>query len=279
MSILLGFMAALCWGVHDIFVRFVTQRVEIYTALCTVFFVSTILLFGLIWVTDTSFDLKDGAVALSGISGVTFALASVSLYKAFAIGPVRLVAPIIGAYPILSLIWAVLQGATVGVGQLLAVVAVIAGVAFVATVADKSDHRSEKSHAILWSGLACMLFSICFAVGQAAAPMGSTLMLNFIIRLSALIVFIILGLLTKNLDWPTPRVLPVLGILSLLDTIGFALVTGSGHYKDPQYASVGASTFGMITIILAWIFLKERLNRQQWLAVSVVFGAVLYLGL
>lgn len=272
-------MAALCWGVHDIFVRFVTQRVEIYTALCTVFFVSIILLLSLIWVTDTSFDIKDGAVVLSGISGVTFALASVALYKAFAIGPVRLVAPIIGAYPILSVIWAVLQGATVGVGQLFAVVVVISGVAFVATVADKADQQSDKSHAILWSGLACVSFSICFAVGQVAAPLGSTLTLNFIIRFSALIVLIIFGLLTKNLVWPNSRVLPVLGILALLDTIGFALVTGAGNYKDPQYASVGASTFGMITIILAWIFLKERLNGQQWLAVSAVFGAILYLSL
>ena len=69
MSIFLGFMAALCWGIHDLIVRFVTQRVEIYTALCTVFFASIVLLFGLIWVTDTSFKLKDGALTLSGISG------------------------------------------------------------------------------------------------------------------------------------------------------------------------------------------------------------------
>ena len=279
MSIFLGFMAALCWGIHDLIVRFVTQRVEIYTALCTVFFASIVLLFGLIWVTDTSFELKDGALTLSGISGVTFALASVALYRAFAIGPVRLVAPIIGAYPILSVIWAVLQGATVSIGQLFAVVVVIAGVAFVATMADKSDQQSNKSHAILWSGLACISFSICFAVGHAAAPLGSTLTVNFIIRFSALIVLILFGLFTKKIDWPNLSVLPILGVLALLDTIAFALVTGAGHYKDPQYASVGASTFGMITIILAWVFLKERLNRQQWLAVSIVFGAILYLGL
>lgn len=256
-----------------------TQRIEIFTAICTVFFGSIIILLVMIWATDTTVDIKEGALLLSGLPGVTFALASMALYNAFALGPVRIVAPIIGAYPILSVIWAVLQGAHVSFGQTLAVFAVIAGVAFVVTVADNSDLQQDRSQAILWSVVACVAFSVSFAVGQAAAPLGNTLTLNLIIRSSALISLLIIGVSGNKFKRLNPSLLPVLGLLALLDTIAFGLVTGAGHYSDPQYASVSASTFGMVTIILAWIFLKERLTVQQWLAVSVVFGAILYLGL
>ncbi|MDG1936168.1 MAG: DMT family transporter [Paracoccaceae bacterium] len=279
MSIFLGFMAALCWGVHDIIVRFVTQRIEIYTAICTVFFGSIIILLALIWATDASLDIKEGALMLPCLTGMTFAIASVALYNAFALGPVRIVAPIIGAYPILSVIWAVLQGAHVSFGQMLAVLTVIAGVGFVATMANNSDQQQGRSRAILWSVVACVAFSVCFAVGQAAAPLGNTLTLNLIIRSSALTVLLVIGILINKFQRLNISTLPSLGLLASLDTLAFALVTSAGHYPDPQYASVAASIFGMVTIILAWIFLKERLTGQQWLAVSVVFGAILYLGL
>ena len=63
-------MAGLCWGVHDIIVRFVTQRIDIYTAVCTVFLGSIIILLDLIWAMDASLDIQKNALLLSGLYGV-----------------------------------------------------------------------------------------------------------------------------------------------------------------------------------------------------------------
>lgn len=100
MSIFLGFTAALCWGVHDIIVRFVTQRIDIYTAICIVFFGSIIIFLALIWAMNASLDIQENALLFSGLSGVIFAVASLALYNALTLGHVRIVAPITGAYPI-----------------------------------------------------------------------------------------------------------------------------------------------------------------------------------
>ena len=97
-------MAALLWGIHDFFVRIVTRQIHIYTAIVIVFFASSLLLLALIWSADVSLEIKSGGIMLGCLSGMTFAAATVALYNAFALGPVRVVASIIGAYPIFSVI-------------------------------------------------------------------------------------------------------------------------------------------------------------------------------
>ena len=54
----------------------------------------------------------------------------------------RIVAPIIGAYPILSVVWAVLQGTRESISQILAIMAIIIGIALMATLADNSEQKN-----------------------------------------------------------------------------------------------------------------------------------------
>ena len=52
-----------------------------------------------------SFQIQLDAALLTPLSGALFAFAIWALYWAFQIGPIRLVAPIIGAYPVFSVLW------------------------------------------------------------------------------------------------------------------------------------------------------------------------------
>ena len=107
MSVIFGVLAALAWGVHDLLVRQVSRRLGTVTALSTVLALSVVLLLAaLLILPNAGFTISPEGVGLCVLSGLTFAVASFSLYRAFEIGPVRLVAPIIGAYPVISMAWA-----------------------------------------------------------------------------------------------------------------------------------------------------------------------------
>ena len=43
---------------------------------------------------------------------------------------------------------------------------------------------------------------------------------------------------------------------------------------DPEVAVAAASAFGAVTVLLAWVVLKERIGPLQWLALLLVFGGV-----
>ncbi len=127
-----GLTAAVLWAVHDLLARKLSQGTALLPILvavmvsgCVVLLPCTIFAGGWSAITGT-------AVALSALSWMSIVLAMGSLYKAFSIAPVRLVSPVGGAYPMLSLGIAMLQGREVTGADWLAVLAICIGVPIVA---------------------------------------------------------------------------------------------------------------------------------------------------
>ena len=124
----LGLMAAMCWGFHDVCVRFISQKTPISACIFVVLIVGLIFHICLM-IPENNFSLiTKTAFVYSSIAGIFFVIASFSLYYSFKRGPVRLVAPLIASYPILSITWAIWIGTPVSILQVLAVIAIIFGV-------------------------------------------------------------------------------------------------------------------------------------------------------
>ena len=279
LSLGFGLIAAVCWGVHDILVRFIGQKVGVLAAL------STVLLAGLIFMAPLSIiygdwsNLNQTAVTYAVLSGLAFVVASYSLYNAFGIGPVRLVAPIIGAYPIISLGIAVFQGSTIGVTQWIAVLVVIGGVALVASLSEGSESDGNQRDAILWSLLAAVGFAVTFALGQEASRLGDELAAIGITRITAVIAVFIFAAL-RHTDWrPVKASARFLILMGLLDAVALSVVLAAANLDNPEFAAVAASIFGMLTIILAWKFLSEKMNTLQWCGVAIAFAGIGFLAL
>lgn len=277
MSLVLGLLAAISWGIHDLCVRQVSQKTGIFASIVAV------LAFGCILVTPISVFYWDepmakGSLSLALLSGALFGLAAIAHYKAFSIGPVRLVAPIIGSYPILSVGWAMLTGTPISVLQWMAVGLVIAGVGYVAISDDKEADWQDPKPAILWSIAAGTGFAITFAVGQAAVAHGGEIALMAPTRFAALIVVLAIATIL-NINWRAQNGLSILALMGVLDTIALGSVISAGGMKSPEFAAVAASTFGLITVVLAAIFLREKMTKRQMTAVATVFVAIAYLGL
>ena len=277
-SLGLGMIAAFSWGIHDVCVRYVSQRTGIVAALLTV------LVLGSFLAVPVAVIFSDGQmsgtdVMFAIIAGIAFGVAGYALYQALAIGPVRLVAPIIGSYPILSVGWAAMNGAAVDAFQWVAVLLVIGGVGFVAGSSDSSDDNSQRRVAILWSLLACVGFAVSFALAHIATTQGTEFSVNAVSRLTALVCVAGYGLATGAVMLPARSQIPLLAVMGSLDCLALGAVVYAGTQLNPEYSAVAASSFGMITVILASLFLRERMTIAQWAGVAVVFSAIAYLAL
>ena len=133
-ALALGLVAALCWGFHDICARFLSQRTPISACIFTVLLTGLVFHTGLTITTGTLVPLPIRAVSFAFGAGAFFVIATYGLYHAFQRGPVRLVAPLIAGYPILSVGWAGYQGIAIGLFQWAAVISIVAGVAIVAAL-------------------------------------------------------------------------------------------------------------------------------------------------
>ena len=113
--------------------------------------------------------------------------ATYSLCKAFDHGPVFIAAPIIGSYPLLSLLYAAVLGNGPEIYQWLLSGLVVIGLGLtVSSQINKNvSSRSDISFTIFWSLLAALLFSISFQLGQNQVINGHEVSFNLCARLAA----------------------------------------------------------------------------------------------
>ena len=274
-AIALGLLAAVGWGLHDLAVRYVSQRVPIYAALLAVLLVGLVLLVPVLVLAGLVEPVGARAAGLSAVAGAAFAGAGIALYKAFAIGPVRLVAPAIGSFPVLSVGLASVTGAAVSMLAWAAVLAVVGGIALVA--GGGSDAMRNRAAALAWSALAAVGFFITFSLGQTAAQGAETGASLLVARGAAAATIGAVILVLRVTPWPDRRVLWLLVGMGAADAIALTAVMVAGNVDNAAYAVVGSSIFGIVTIILARVFLKEPMSPRQWLGVAVVFSAIAYL--
>lgn len=279
LSLTLGMIAALAWGVHDICVRYVSQRGGILPALATVLVGGSVFLLPISSAFGDWADMSARSYGLSILSGLLYLVGAIGLYNAFTIGPVRLVSPIMGAYPILSIGWAAVMGQPVHWDQWVAVSAVIVGVVIVSVLSDQKESGGSQRAAIGWALLGAVGFAFTFAVGHVATQTGSELPVVLITRVAASGGIVIMLMVSKGPRLPHRSTWPLLALMGLLDATALGIVIASGNLYRPEFAAVAASTFGMITIILAWLFLKERMTTPQWIGVAITFAGIGYLAL
>ena len=276
----LGLIAAMCWGLHDILVRQVSQRAPLMASLMIVLVAGSVLQAALMLGTGAIAPVALEAAAYAALSGVFFLVASISLYGAFQRGPVRLVAPIIASYPVLSVGWAAFSGAAVSGLDWLAVLAIIAGVSVVAALStDEAADTPPAGRTIVYALIASVGFAGTFAIGQVATEMASDLPVILITRLVSIALLAALMILRRLPFNPGRSAVPVLIAMGCLDGVALMAVLSAGGLPNAQYAAVAASVFGLLTIVMAWAFLRERMGAAQWAGCLVAFAGIGYLAL
>lgn len=273
-SLAFGLTAACTWAVHDLLVRKIGQEMALLPMMLVVLATGTAVLLGpsLIWGDWAVMSAR--GLWLSVASGFAYVFGMGGLYRAFSRAPVRLVAPILGAFPMISLGLAAMEGRPIAGTEVLAVVAIVGGIAVVA-LTGRSEGRIERPlAAMLWAVLGAVGFATTFWLGQEAIRHGSELPVNLIARLVALTLIAGLCVIFRapvrhlgGAGW-------TLALMGVLDAIALGLVTASARLPHPEYASISASLFGVLTILLAWRVLKETVLPLQWLGIGVVFAGI-----
>ena len=272
LSLTFGLVAALCWGLHDFIIRILKQPRGIYASIAAVLFFGCLLQSPVVLLNADFSRISNLALSVSVASGSSFALAGIALYKAFIIGPIKLVAPIVGAYPVFSLIFSTLSGNLPTSIQVGAVIIIVICAGYVAaSKEEKESTHADKKSAIFWAVLSSFGFASSFALGQYASNLGDQYALLLPNRISALIALILIAKYLNKPIVPDLSEWRIFALMAFLDAVAQGFVISSGKLEFPVYASISASLFGLVTILLAAFFLKEKISFKQWIAILIVF--------
>jgi len=294
LDIILGISAALGWGVADFSARFASRRIGAFRTLFVMQFFGFSALSALLWLTggfSRSFDSGWTPWLFAVVAGLINTVAGLSLYRSFEVGAISIAGPVSSSYPALTVALAVASGERIhalrGAGLALTFIGMIlAALTFAPDEKHAIDPRTHHSDAHLSKGAA---FAIVAAVGygvmfwllgfHVVPRIGSGLSV-WVIRLTTLSVLLLVGLPTgKALPLPRGNVWWLLLVTGLMDTSAFVANNagmGAGHVA---VVSVLASLYGAVTVLLSWIFLRERIERSQWFGIFLIFVGIVLVSL
>lgn len=296
MGILLGLTGAVFWGAADFAARFAARRVGAYR---TLFFMQ---LFGfaalsayLKWTGGISRGVAPGwqPWAFAAFAGVLNTFASLSLYYSFQIGVMSIVAPISSSYPALTVTLALLSGERLRPLRAAGLAVTLIGVILAATSfasnssnASSSASAEDAPHARLakgvgWAIVAAIGFGFLFwFLGFHVVPLTGSAFSVWMIRLSTLSTLALVAAPARQgLRIPRSNVWWLLAAVGVLDTAAFLANNAGLRTGSVSVVSVLASLYGAVTVLLAWIVLRERLERTQWLGIVLIFAGIVLVSL
>jgi drug/metabolite transporter (DMT)-like permease len=275
--VLLGSLAALCWGTLDFLAGTTSRAIGPIKVTAVVNFIGLIFISLWLWAFGEFPGLRHDNVWWPLLAGVTYALATLFLFAAIASGPVSLAVPITMSYPATSVVLAMLLGNRPTLVQLLFVALILAGVLLVALGEHDNDEPAgpgRRWRTLMFAILAHFTFVVTVFTGQTSATIFGGIEATWISRLAGAAAMLPLLLLTKGSGHGQVRFLPLLSVMALLDTVAAVLLFAAGKTAQPELATVCGTASGAITVVLAWIFLSEKIVYLRWLGIAATFFGI-----
>ncbi|GCE31261.1 hypothetical protein KDA_67450 [Dictyobacter alpinus] len=274
MGILFGLLAAICFGLADFVVTQATRRIGVLQALFAIQLFGVLVVGGVLAFTQQAPPRSFGIWAfMGGISIINF-VGTLLLYRAFAVGTLSLVSPIASGFAVVTAVLALLTGERPPVLTLVGTVLLVLGVIVVARA------RGVLGPSSLAGLPEAVGVTICFGVYFWAlnriTPTLGVLWPVWVTRLvqlfCALLVLRVRGPFKLGMVWPMAPLLLVAAILDSGALLSFNLGVGQTY---TTITTALTSLYSAITILLAWMFLNERLMIWQWVGVGVILTGVL----
>lgn len=276
---LLGSLAALFWGIHDLVAGISSRQIGHMVVVLGVTLFGLLALTGWLAFTAPFPELARSDIWVPIAAGLGFTGATLFLFAAFAAGPFSIAAPVGGSYPLTALVIAALLGTPTSFAQLLAAGAVIGGVIMVALTEPEDDNadawsKEDIRRTIILAGLAHICFAVAITLGQKAAVLFGAVEGTWISRgAGAVLILVLFFTINRRRTLPVRWIAPVAAI-GTLDATAISLINAAGNTAQPQIATVAASAFGVVTILLARIVLKEQIPPLRWVGIAITFAGV-----
>src|SRR5579859_792828 len=284
MGILLGILTALTWGGSDFLARFATHRMG---TLCAMFYMQLIgfLLLSFVLPCFGGWGHLAGGSgwqpwAWGCLAGCVNAISTLSLYRAFEIGKMAVVAPLSASYPVLSVSLSLLSGERLSAPRAVGIACTMVGVLLVAGGEKAPDANDEEAvrrsgKGISWALSSAVGFGVLFwLLGLRVIPRVGAPQTVWMIRLTCTAIAAAVILLARQ-PIGLPRNVRWISLgMGTGDTAAFVLSNRAMQIEQVAVISVLGSLYGAVTVGLASLVLREHVSRWQWSGIASIFAGI-----
>lgn len=279
LAILFGVLAALCWSVTDLLARMMAAAVGAFRMSALVMLLGSVSL-GIYVIPEGAIWHISGEQLMWGLLlGVAYGFGIAGLFKAFSLGPVSLVAPITAGYPVLTVLWGVINGLVPTPLQWGCVAATLIGAIIVARSGTEDGGVNAVAPGkmpllLLFAALSVAGYSSAVVLSQHAGQVMGEIQAAWLSRVASLVTLLPFLMTEKNTSRLSRWHWTGLLVIGALDVLGLIIISATGHLPGREFAGIGISAYGAMSVLLAMIFLKEKVSAGQWLGLAMIVAAV-----
>ena len=269
----LSLAACFGWGIADFLGGLKSRHLPTLTVLTVSNIFGVAMIFALVCLRGTPLP-DDPALWWAVGGGIAGIIAMFLLYKALAIGPMSVIAPISSLGAILPLSFGLTTGDELTILQTIGIPTAIAGTLLAVREKGEKKKKATRSKGV-WMALASAVAVGCFLIimdhASAVDPYWSALIMrsSYGVFLTPFVLLLRPPLKVGRLHLPG---IITLGVVDALAGFAFALATTVGMLS---LVAVVGSLYPAVTILLSSVVLKERLLPTQYVGVTLALAGVI----
>jgi len=277
MGSLLALLSSALWGTADFFGGKLSKKyapilvLAMTQAIGLLFGITLVLLSGELFGSNPPNAFGDGGYFFAGaIAGVTGYIGLICLYAGLSTGRMGVVSPISALSAVIPLTVALVNGEVLTTAQGIGVVIAMVG-AFCASGPELSQGLSPKPIFLALGAAAGFGTAMTF---MAMGSESSALMTMVMMRATTFIVTIALVIRYRTVGNFEKSEIPILVFIGVSDFLANLLLGVATNFGLVSLVMVLGSIYPIVTALLAFVILKERLHRIQYFGIVFAVAGV-----
>lgn len=284
LSILSGIAGMFGWGLYDFLGGVFAKQIGPYKS----FFWSqlaglvSILLLG--FLVTPSMDVPSGVVFLFPVAALLYSAGYLFFFKGFEIGNLSIVAATMNLWAVFTMLFAfTFMGQRLSALQTIGVVMILAGVTLASLNWSEIQQRKFQLSAGVKEAIAgAFFFGIYWNVSEIIVEEVGWLVSTALIKLGIVVFMLLFSILAKRgmgLAGVTTKTASAIFIMGIVEAGAVAIVNYGLTIGDAILITPIASALSIVTILLAIIFLKDKITKPQGIGIATAVIGIVVTGI
>jgi drug/metabolite transporter (DMT)-like permease len=271
-----GFASMFAWGVSDMLARYATLRIggpSVAMAIQGLGIAPPLLMALLLRDSPWSAILNLDFVVLAIMCSMLLSVGYVAFYRGLERGLVSIVSPLSAGYLVVAtILTAIFFDEVVSTVGWMLIFVILVGIALTS-----SSGRSSASISGVWYGLtAMMVMGIAFALWKPMVEDAGPFLSVLSVRLLSSVFLGIYLIVRRSVRLSFPRSTGILLVsAAVLDSLGFISFNLGIELNPVSLIIPIAAAYPAVTMVMAWVLIKERVAGAQMVGIVTVLGGVI----
>lgn len=278
-SILSGITGMFGWGLYDFLGGVFAKQIGPYKSFFWSQLAGLALMLLLAIVVPSSMDIPSGVIFLFPVAALLYSAGYLFFFKGFEVGNMSIVAATMNLWAVFTMLFAfTFMGQRLSPSQTIGVVMILAGVTLASLNWSEIQQRKfQLSTGVREAIAGAFFFGIYWNVSEIIVEQVGWLVSTALIKLGIVVFMLFFFVLSKreiSLAGTAGKTTAAIFIMGVTEAGAVAVVNYGLTIGDAILITPIASALSIVTIVLAIIFLKEKITKVQGIGVATAVAGI-----